>query len=300
MFFYRNFGSYYFQQGLPTDDVSSPQVLPSVVSVPDGYFYYRGEGPVPFGPQQISIRRTITGNYKHSCTVLWADVQRELRALVGTKNRLWRQWLDDPRKYEFIDAVFSGFSAVRGLESPHSLPVDLKFQLLEPRWHGLPYGEYNSGVDFQFDPARETQITLPSDSDITLHNPGNVEVQDLKVDVLNEGGSDRSYTDIQVFNTTVPFDHHGFTWGGTLPDGTVFNNNLVFRNREASISKAIDNVVSGAWGDLTLLGTARPDRILILYPGDNTIHIESVGTNTGGTPDPTMVTIRFSYYGAHA
>lgn len=297
MYYYWRFGQFFFQQGQPADDVSSPQVMPSVVSVPDGYYYYRGVGPVPFLPQRVSFRRIIAGDYQRSCEENWANAQRDLQALVGTRSRLFRKWYDNPNQYEFINAVFEGFSAVRGTEVPNTLAVDLKFQLLEPRWHGLPYGTYNDGTDYQFDESRITLQAFPGGADIFLVNPGNVEVPDLRIDCLNNPGSGITYTNLQFLNTTKLGDHHGFSWTGPFNPPTIVPHHFIFKNREASVSASDDGGPAvGVWSGVTLLGTARPDRMLILYPGTNTIHVSASATGLG---TPSLITIEFSYYGAH-
>lgn len=296
MFNYYRFGDLYLQQGEAVDDVSTAYALPSIVEIPDGYWFYRGPGTIPLGPQKVSLRRTLVAGIRNSC-VNWGDVFRDLRALDGTQARLWRRWYDN-KHTEFMDAVFEGVNSSRGMQNVDSLPVDLRFQLKNRVWKSEPYGSYNNtDTDFQPDPARENETVFPPPGNLLIYNPGNVEVTDITIDITNFLGSGASFDDIVVQNITSGYDALGFQWSGILNEGPGSSRRLRVRTRESFVAIQDSSGTTGAWSAITLSGVARPDRLLVLHPGMNTINITANVIAAGGPPGAS---VELSYYGAYA
>lgn len=186
MFTYTRFGNVYIPNGNNSEDVGTGGVNSSIVRTTDSYFDFRGNSlPAP-RPFTIPVSRVLTGQD----IIEFADPFRELRALEGSKARLWRTWLDTEAQ-EWRTATLLKIDSTRDMEDGDTLPIVMRYEVAGLTWNGAPWGKYAYPAtsndlydpDFVADERRDNVFSLPSISPIVVTNEGNAIVREAIIDI---------------------------------------------------------------------------------------------------------------------
>lgn len=176
-----------------------------------------------------------------------ADLKSQFNALrqqIGVRRQLHRRWECEEEETEWAWARLEEIRAESQPRLPLWLPVELRFLLLSPYWHG----------------TERTAELVGGSGDLTLANSGNITVSHTIITVTAittmSGG-------ISVTNDTL--GGVGWTWGGALGVGDVLAVDT------ATKSVTLNGVA--AYNDFALLGDSAA--WLPLAPGGNLIEIDT-------------------------
>ncbi len=172
-----------------------------------------------------------------------------LRPLIGTRQKLRRRWECDDEETEWAWARLEEIRADTQPRLPLWLPVELRFLLLSPYWHGTERtAEYVGGT-----------------GDILLANSGTITVSHATITVT---GITTMSGGISVVNDSL--GGAGWAWGGSLGVGDV----LVVD----TLSKSVTLNGVAAYDDFALIGDSAA--WLPLAPSGNLIEMD-MGAGSG-------------------
>lgn len=289
MYYITRFGTYNFltRGGNPVDTVASGGSYPSTVRTPDGWYDFRHDSRAPRDLTTITTRKLI---YAPNCVSAAADVYRELRALRGTRARLFRTWKDTPLRQEWTWARledFDGVEEIRAGSSQLFTVTDIAFTQISPYWYGQGWG----ATDYTEVPFYEGQELTASQAAAdalisvgalgtttkTIHNRGNRDVLDVRVDLINLSISATNYT-VRVRNITDTDKSHGWIYDATSGSGNPIGSGAYVRvhgGRRTALEYAAGPTVTNTFAEFTRVGAN--EQWLALYPGDNTIEVQTAG-----------------------
>jgi len=280
------FRDYEFPPAEPLDDVGTGPSQASMVATTDGYFNFRGNERAPRRINTLVARRTLTSE---DCAI-FGDVYRDLRTERGQFGRLWRRWLDDRARVEWLYAKLGDATATRTLRDFDTLPVNMHFEVASQTWSGYPWGLYATpslsnpyfDPEFQVNASRANTFNFASaiPAGFTIENEGNTTVREVLVSILVSSQT-TPMSSITVNNTTAGA---GFFINQALPVGQFI--------RVDTGKKSIRNSTTGD-GFYTNFGYVGAAELWFpVVPGTNTIVVSTPSFSGVGT-------ISFSYYDAH-
>ncbi len=176
-----------------------------------------------------------------------ADLKSQFNALrqqIGLRRPLHRRWNCDAEDTEWTWARLEELRADTQPRLPLWLPVELRFLLLSPYWHGI----------------ERTAEFVGGSGDVTLANSGTITVTHATITVT---GITTMSSGISITNDTL--SGVGWAWGGSLGAGDV----LVVD----TLSKSVTLNGAAAYDDFTLAGDSA--EWLPLAPGGNLIEIHA-------------------------
>lgn len=206
----------------------------------------------------------------------------ELRALVGTVDRLWRVW-DDADTPEWVWAEMREVDSTRQKGMVSHLEVDLEFAVLSPAWLGTHHAEAWS-VTIPPQIIVGDGHTLGSGSTIALgppaiptvqviNNNGNTIVRD---GVITITAGDAAITSVSVLVTSL---------AAASISEWLFSNNILAGQElvvDAGTWTVTNNGVD-AYSGFTLASNHNHDGLLVLGPGANGAVITYAGGGVGST-----------------
>lgn len=236
----------------------------------------------PLGQDDASVAgQTIDASYM-LCAASAAALQtgyNALRAKRGTVGEFWRQ--HDTGDNEFIYARLESVHCSRRTHNVSSIPVELRFVLLESDWRGestghgwnLDEGIYLDAGRYLDEQAADTIALGTSPSVVTITNSGNKPVTDAILTIT------ASVTDITVLtvNLTAGGVTYEFTFTGTIAPGTA--NALVIDCG----ARTVKNAGVDGYNNFSVTANHKSARWLVLEPGDNEITITRNGGGVGST-----------------
>ena len=268
-----------FSNRMPSHDLSTGDYTTAAFPLTQGGAF-DGLGTEQAKPRNYTLTRKI---------LIWFSTEAErktyfegLRALVGWRGRLYREW-DNGTDVEWITARFVGISAERQIENRFHIEVDLTFEAYSHYWHGdfvgtwlLDSGEFfDTGLDL--DAGGDEVVLDASPKSFTISMTGNAIVNDPTI-TITAGGA--NITAIEIKNTTAGHLAE-LDYTGTINAG----DDLVINCANYSVL----NNGSGDESNFAIGSTHAINEWFRLAPGDNTITV----TFTGGSTDSE---IDFDYY----
>lgn len=263
MYKLRAFGSRTLPHVDPVQDQSARPARTDLIELPGGGVYdAHGSDADPDG-QATATKSAAISAYDDAAVRAELDA---LRALVGTRDRLWREAYDTG-ELQWCLARFSRMPAVRRFGDRWRLAVDMAFDLVSPVWYGAD--ETPEIVD-PWDEDDDDLCTcgaqgLASGSAVTLHLPngGNKTVTEIVITLSAIGGSATALT------ITSATTGHSFSWSGTLGSGK----DLVIDTGQLSIL----NDGASAYVDFT--PPSNRARWMEIAAGDNVWTVTVTGTD---------------------
>jgi len=275
MYHLHRFGTYELPDRMPSSDISTGAYVTDPFNLSDGGAYD------PLGTEE-----SVTQSYNLSKTAIFyfateaarRTFEEGLRALVGTRDKLYREW--DNGDLEWVTARFKRISGSRELENRRHLEVDMEFEVYSYYWHGAFDGiwTFDAGFFFDsgltFDPDGNTFTLDASPKDVTIDGDGNAIVKDVLI-TLTAGS-----LDITAFDLESDTGAH-FSWSGTLTAG----DSLAIDTGALTV---LNNGVDG-YANFTLESDHALNEWFRVVTGDNVITV----TITGGDTDSTLA---FGYF----
>jgi hypothetical protein len=304
MYYLTRFGTYNFLSttGNPVDFTGSGPSFPSTVRTPDSWFDFRLEQRAPADLNTITSQKLV---YASPCAASAADVYRDLLAMRGKRQRLFRTWKDEPFTQEWCWARLESWPAVEEVHASKSrlfALTDLAFTKLTPYWYGQGWGD----LDYTVIPYYEGQTMIPSQAAAdalftiggagttthTLTNRGNRDVLWTEVDLINHDIAATNYT-LQVRNITDTDLSHGWSYDARTTGGNPIGSGAyvtIDGGRRTVIEYPVGSPVN-TFSEFARVGVN--EQWLVLYPGANTIEI--VCTVSGGNVN---LDVQFNYWDA--
>lgn len=275
------FGSIY----LPQYDVNfnagtAPAQLAVTQLYGGGIFDTHGLGRSPQRyPKLITYPCTVVG----SSTLEARTAIRQLRAAIGTRQKLWRSSVVD-EEAQWCRARLVDVDATMKSKMPRwHVPVTLTFAQLAG-WNGVHhsggvvFGQdgafFGDGLFFGEDDIYALDGTEEVDQNITLSNGGNLPVTGVKIYVV--AGS-AAITALTIKVTGVSYLRY---------TGTVAVGKTLYLDCDI---KKITNDGANAYANLALTAEHYIADWLVLQPGDNTVVVNRTGGGTGST-------VEFQFY----
>ncbi len=264
------------------NDLNFGQIQERFVDLPGGGSFDA------WGSERAAIQRNPNQRGGEIVAASPADFRTQfntLRALIGVRDKLWREWDDGTLEWTYARLVAGGASRQSG--NILDLAVDLSFVQVSPSWYG--------------DTASSTTTDLVSSPQtIVESNGGNADVANAIITITAPGTLSTPITSITIAISAIS----SFTWSGSLAAGDV----LVIDCGAWSIKK---NGVA-AW-NVSFDSSHTINGMLVLAPGSNSIDFSTVPavpanvaayTSTGLLTPPTYnaaftvsaVTVKIEFY----
>jgi hypothetical protein len=193
----------------PEDDVSTFEARNSIVPLPDGWFDARGSERSRRNPLPLRLTRALISDgtpIETPATVSRAEFNA-LRALLGTRAKLYRTWSDEAETVEWTYArLLQAVGRADRKDNRGMAELELAFQIVSPCWYGVtPYTLSVGGFE------------VTHDGPFTVSNTGNCNVTDAALIVYAGSGIvSPPITYFRLWNTTTG---HDFSWSGILQGG---------------------------------------------------------------------------------
>jgi hypothetical protein len=237
----------------PEDDLSTHEARSRLVLTPGGWFDAAGSGQAGVNPLPLRVRKTLISDGATPFDTNMAEF-RELRALVDTRDRLWRQWADTDGTLEWTWARLNQV-AVRAdrKDNRNQVEMELAFQVLSESWFGAT--GYIADIG---------SFNITHGGSFAVQNTGNTNVTDVLLEMW--AGSallSPTLTHCRLRNMTTG---HDIEWTGSLLAGTVLAINCG--------AQQVTNAGIDAYANFT---QNSKERWFELAPGYNTLVVDVVG-----------------------
>lgn len=234
-----------------------------------GVFDPLGEEIAPLRGAQIQLRSAIS--IRDQTQAQMEAQERELRALWGVRDRLYRYWPESGR-WEWCMARMIGYHANRQALDKY-LDIDFTWQMISPHWYGNEHGEdwkldegYYLDAGKVFDASAGVTFNIDTGGDlVNVTNGGNVTVRDVIITVT-------AHETNAITAIEIECNGGHLTWSGTLAPTT----SLVFDCGAYTVKKPS---LSDEYANFALGANHKIDDWIRLEPGSNSVLITLTGNS---------------------
>jgi hypothetical protein len=238
----------------PEDDLSTHEARSRLVLTPGGWFDAAGSGRAGVNPLPLRVRKTIISDgVPATAQALTMTDFMALRALVDTRDRLWREWPDGTLEWTYARLLQVPVRADRK-DNRNQVEMELAFQIVSDAWFGTSNGIADGAyLNYIF-------LTPSSFTAGGIINAGNAPATNLLIIVDPDA---TPITHLRLRNLTTG---HDLTWTGTIAAGTTLQ-------IDCGAKQILNNGVA-AYNGLTEPSTAG---WFELAPGSNTVGVDITG-----------------------